>query len=463
MSTVKVNLMLLAVLLSAAGATAIRTCAQQPPPPSPSSLPDEIVRIHHRVVFLDALVRDKRTSNLASDLRTENFEVYADGKPRQISYFSREGDETRKPLALVLVLDLRRDGAGRFLRRTEILEAMMNELAKLPAGDEVAILVLQAGGDSTRRQWLTHFTRDRAQISTALSVIPSLVAEGSCCGEQSSAAIAGKGQEKGGARTEGKDAKGGGEARAARDETTAMTIEKAEPEGDKKPPNEIESETKIVAKNGDTVTKTIYKDGRVKTKKVSHSGTVEVEMDEEFDLAGAAHTAAELALKERPDSQAALVWISDGLVPVFYVERDVAVAELTKANVIFSALVTDMKLGFKLFKPILKPLGNWAGMSIYDSAQHVAKETGGEALGVNRPADYASGLNKIIGNLTGRYSLGFTLAETEQDDGQMHQLEVRVRARDAKGKERRLQVVSRHGYFMPKNAEAALATEHQAQ
>jgi hypothetical protein len=114
-----------------------------------------------------------------------------------------------------------------------------------------------------------------------------------------------------------------------------------------------------------------------------------------------------------------------------------------------------MKLGFKLFKPVLKPLGNMVGLSIYGSAQHIARETGGEAVRVNRPQDYATGLNKIIGNLTSRYSLGFTLAENEQDDGQMHNLEVRVRnARDAKGKERKLEVVSRRGYYSPKEQRA---------
>jgi len=124
-------------------------------------------------------------------------------------------------------------------------------------------------------------------------------------------------------------------------------------------------------------------------------------------------------------------------------------------NVIFSALVTEMKTGFKLFKPILKPLGNWAGIGIYGTSQHVAGQTGGEVVSVRRPEDYASGLQKIVGNLTGRYSLGFTLAETEHDDGQMHTLEVRARARDAKGKERKLIVASRRGYFMPKDDESA--------
>jgi hypothetical protein len=44
----------------------------------------------------------------------------------------------------------------------------------------------------------------------------------------------------------------------------------------------------------------------------------------------------------------------------------------------------------------------------------LAQQSGGEAVKVSRTKDYAAGLSKIIGNLTARYSLGFTLAETDK-------------------------------------------------
>lgn len=50
-----------------------------------------------------------------------------------------------------------------------------------------------------------------------------------------------------------------------------------------------------------------------------------------------------------------------------------------------------------------------------------------------------------------RYSLGFALSEQEKDDGRMHELVVRVKALDAKGKQRKLEVSSRRGYYMPKS------------
>src|SRR5690242_11243532 len=86
---------------------------------------EDTIKIRTRVVFLDALVKDKKTNLPISNLTTENFQVLDDGKPRNISYFTREG-QARKPLALVIILDLREDGAGRFLKEAEILKSMEN-------------------------------------------------------------------------------------------------------------------------------------------------------------------------------------------------------------------------------------------------------------------------------------------------------------------------------------------------
>src|SRR5437016_12539414 len=133
----------------------------------------DTIKVRTRVVFLDALVKDKRTGVPISDLKPENFEVYDDGKPRAISYFTREG-QARKPLALVLILDLRDDGAGRFLKRPEILKAMADELAKLPPGDEVGIMAMNIGEDE-KRIWLTHVTSNRNELATALARVPTFV------------------------------------------------------------------------------------------------------------------------------------------------------------------------------------------------------------------------------------------------------------------------------------------------
>jgi len=65
---------------------------------------EDTIKIKTRVVFLDALVKDKKTNLPISNLTSDNFAVLDNGKPRNITYFTREG-QARKPLALVLILD----------------------------------------------------------------------------------------------------------------------------------------------------------------------------------------------------------------------------------------------------------------------------------------------------------------------------------------------------------------------
>jgi len=111
--------------------------------------------------------------------------------------------------------------------------------------------------------------------------------------------------------------------------------------------------------------------------------------------------------------------------------------------------------------PIGKPIAGWMGMSLYGSAKYLAQQSGGEAVKVGSPKDYGTGLARIIGNLTARYSLGFALAEDEMDDGRMHSLEVRVKAKDEKGKNRKLLVSSRQGYYMSSLAPKDTAAKAQ--
>src|SRR5256884_8745508 len=153
---------------------------------APAILAQEVadtIKIRTRVVFMDALVKDRKSGIPITDLRPENFELFDDGKPRTISYFNSEG-QARKPLGMVLILDLRDDGAGRFLKRDEVRAAIVDELVKLPPGDEVAILAINLNtvDDKTaairngKAIWLTEFTREPAQLETALARIPALVA-----------------------------------------------------------------------------------------------------------------------------------------------------------------------------------------------------------------------------------------------------------------------------------------------
>jgi VWFA-related protein len=473
---------------------------------------DEVVKVRTRVVFLDALVTDKKTKSFAAGLAPENFEVLADGKPRPVSYFTREGDKNRRPLALALVFDLERLGAGRYMRRTEILEAMAAELSKLPPEDEVAVVVLDPNGVEDRREWLTPFTRNRAQTASAMAIVPTLVGEGAGGDggsdegapaqeaaerraqqagangatpvpvEKSAESIEGAAKEIEQTAKEQEKAKDGEQAAKEREKQRekerekGMSITIGTGEGVKvETPHDAKDEVVdeqdenvevdyIKDKKGNTVKRIVKPDGAMIIERTNKDGTTTQDYQEPFDLAAAAVEITKRVAEERPNSQPAVVYITDGIAPVFYTQRDYVEAKLLKSNVIFSALVTDMKTGFKFAMPLLKPLGNLAGISISGSAQYLAKATGGESVRVRRPADYANGLSLIVGNLNARYSLGFTLADTETDDGQMHALEVRAHAKDAKGKERKLEVKARRGYYLTtdavkKSAEAAKKNE----
>jgi len=383
---------------------------------------EDTIKIKTRVVFLDALVKDKKTSLPISNLASENFQVLDDGKPRNISYFTREG-QARKPLALILILDLREDGAGRFLKEPEILKSMENELAKLPPGDEVAIMAMDMNNEDEERLWLTEFTNDRAKLAAALARVPSMCVP-----------------------HEGQPAEKKSTEVAAKTDASAG-----------KPDDIVETET-IKGSNGGTVIRETRRDGSVNVKRTNKKGNVTVDLGDVYDMAAAVKDATRKAEELRPNSQLSIVWVSDGIAPIFFEDRDATEQILIKNNVIFNSLTVELRTLFKFLMPVAKPIGGWLGMSLYGSAKHLAQQSGGEAVKVGRVKDYGAGLSKIIGNLTARYSLGFALAEDETDDGRMHNLEVRVKAQDEKGKTRKLLVSSRQGYYMsstlPKEAAA---------
>jgi VWFA-related protein len=313
------------------------------------------VRVRTRVVFIDTLVKDKKTGAPVSDLTRENFEVLADRKPRRLAYFSREGDAHRRPLALVLVLDLVPYDTEKYLRRTEVLESLAAALKSLAPEDEVAITAW-LGDPGAPLRTLTDFTRAQATMSEALATVPSL----------------------------------------------AVTRGKA-----------------------------FYKD---KLNSILQK--------------------VNRAVQERPNSAVVVASVTTTVAPIPYVERDEITAGLVRANVAFSPLIVDIDKKYVLLRPLLESSGRLAGDDIYGAARYVSEQTGGDAIDVHRSRDYGTALQRIIAALAARYSLGFTLDEGERDDGRMHALEVRVKARDSRGQERKLIVRARRGYYLPKPEEA---------
>ncbi len=399
---------------------------------------------------MDALVKDKRTGVPISDLKPENFEVLDEGKARPISYFTREG-EARKPLALILILDLREDGAGRFLKRPEILETMATELAKLSPEDEVAIIAVNIGEDEGRTM-LTDFTRDRNQIAAALKQVPALMVSDD---EKIRAMVDASGKDTP-ASEEASDRIKGDRTEADNGPAPSQMEINKPAEDSNTNQNVVSVETYKDAKSGATITRTIMKDGTVASRRMSKSGNVTVASGEEYSLYAAAREVSRIATVQRPNSRAAIVWVTDGIIPIILEDRNATADLLVRSNVTFNSLTVSMRTLYRFLLPFAKPIGNWIGMSFSGSAKFLAKQSGGEAVQISRTSDYARGLSKIIGNLTARYSLGFTLAEEEKDDGRLHNLEIRVKAPDAKGKLRNLEVSSRQGYYM------TTATEKEA-
>lgn len=400
---------------------------------------DETIRVKTRVVFLDALVKDKRTGVPIADLKPENFEVIDDGNKRAISYFTRDG-QARKPLALVLVLDLRDSGAGRFLKRPEILKTITDELAKLGPKDEVAILAMDIHHEDEKRVWLTDFTRDPLQLAAALMRAPQFMAIDP--EDADNAANNAKDQRK----TEVSVSIGGSAEKGQK-------MEEPPPppptRGNSKAPGNDVVRTEVnVNKNGGTVTRTIHADGTVDIRRTDKKGNVELEISSIYDMAAAVKETVQKTKKHRPNSQLSIIWVSDGIVPILHEDRAATEQLVLRENVIFNSMTVELRTLFKLLLPIAKPVAGMVGLSVYGSAKRLAQLSGGEAVKMSRVKDYSTGLSKIIGNLTARYSLGFSLAEGEKDDGRLHNLEVRVKAVDQKGKTRKLEVSTRKGYYM---------------
>jgi VWFA-related protein len=334
------------------------------------------------------------------------------------------------------------------------VKAMADELAKLPSDDEVAILALNLNSSKAKGTviregkavWLCDFTRDRTVLANSLAQVPNVIDDDENTEAQRNVPAESE-------PTPSNQKKSGLTVSA----DTEKRVDEPDPKAASKEPNpeDILSTETIQGKNGAVITRTTMKDGSINIKRVNKSGHVQVQLDDIYDLPAAVRDATQYAQKQRSNSQTSIVWISDGIVPIFFEDRDATEQLLIRENVIFNSLTVDLRTLFKFLMPIAKPIGGWLGMSLYGSAKRMAQQTGGEAVKVSRTKDYGTGLSKIVGNLTARYSLGFALKEAEKDDGRLHDLEVRVKAQDQKGKTRKLQVSARKGYYMnlpPENA-----------
>lgn len=143
--------------------------------PEPSLSGEETISVRTREVFIDVLVRDKRTGAAISDLTRENFTVLDEGVPRQLTHFARAGAVRERPLALFIIFDISPGGAGRFLRDDETVRRLSAAIGQLPPEDEVAALALSVGGVRNKPRWLFDLTRDRAALGESLESLSDLI------------------------------------------------------------------------------------------------------------------------------------------------------------------------------------------------------------------------------------------------------------------------------------------------
>ncbi|PYS35334.1 MAG: hypothetical protein DMF75_03990 [Acidobacteria bacterium] len=339
---------------------------------------ENVVRIRTRVVFLDALIKDKRTGLPVKDLARDDFQVFDDGKPRAITYFSREGEAREKPLALVIVLDVWGGRSIDYLKKKEVAEQLVAAVDKLSSEDEVGVMLMSAEKDRNsdvflgRCEMLDGLTRDRAKTTAALRDVPRRAAQ-------------------------------------------------------------LQAYFKSFPAPGPDL-----------------SGSVQFPTSvSQGGLACASDEVSRLAAGEKANAQVVTIVLTDDFAPFDLDDRAESTRKLLASGVTVSALLMG-NLGFTnkvylgIVKPYIRALGSEQG-----SVDYLAKQTGGEAVRVDRPEEFAAAIGRLIDGLAARYSLGFTLGEGERDDGRLHKLEVKVKARDARGKERKLSVSARRGYYVP--------------
>ena len=336
---------------------------------------ENVLRVNTRVVFIDALVKDKKKDVPVRNLTRDNFTVLDDGRVRQLTYFSA-GSETRRPRALMLVIDFF-GGDGRGFHDKETVAGLASVLAKLPSEDEVAIAITWLGRDTSPcspldpdspnfppMQVLQDFTRDRGKIIASLEAIPDLVTK---------------------------------------------------------------YNRKALELKNDPLT---YEDA---------ASGIPCAVD-----------ALRRAAATRPDSQAAMVVATDDFVYFPFTARDEMIRSLLDNGITINLLrIRTSFLTGVIASVARKGAGYRKVPGTIEVVADATQKTGGETARVGSVKKYVREFEKLIGNLTSRYTLGFTIEDTEAKTNRLHKLEIRVKANDERGKERKVVVGARNGYYLP--------------
>jgi VWFA-related protein len=336
---------------------------------------ENVLRVNTRVVFIDALVKDKKKDAPVRNLTRDNFTVLDDGRVRELTYFSI-GSETRRPRALMLVIDFF-GGDGRGFHDKETVAGLASVLAKLPPEDEVAIATTWLGRDTSPcsplepaspnfppLQVLQDFTRDRGKIIAALEALPDLITK-----------------------------------------YNQKTIElKDAPQ--------------------------TYEDA---------ASGIPCAVD-----------ALRRAAATRPDSQAIMVVATDDLVYFPFTARDEMIRGALENGITINLLRIRTSFLTGIIASVARKGASYRKVpGTIDAVADATQQTGGEIVRVGSVKKYVQEFEKLVGNLTSRYTLGFTIEDNEENTNRLHKLEIRVKANDERGKERKVVVSARNGYYLP--------------
>ena len=359
----------------------------------------EVLSVNTRAVFVDTLVRDKKTNAPVTGLAPESFQVLDDGKPRPLVYFSREGTGRARPLAVVLALDLCTESIV-YLERPDVMERVVASLAKLHPDDEVSVVQTWCEPDAPRSFLLKSktveaLTRDREKTYAALRGVREF-------------------------------------AEKNRPQIEMLLSLKAAMKGSWK--------EGILGGLGTAV-------GAAPTEppiKVTLAPDFEYTIDK----------APQIAARERPASQVVIVEVSDGLESDRVGHSEETARKLIESGVTVCGLNVKRSLLGKAVEVTGRVVSPIFGLRFH-TITYYGRQTGGEVETVGTPEQFAAAVERIIGGIAARYSLGFSLADADLDDGHMHKLEVKVRAVDERGHTRKLVVVSRRGYYSRQRPQSA--------
>jgi hypothetical protein len=351
------------------------------PTPTQQEPVEGIVRINTRVVFIDTLVRDKKTGAPVMDLSLESFQVLDDDKPRKLSYFSREGT-VRRPLALMLVLDLS-TSAILYLERPEVMEHVIAALSKLKPEDEIGVMQRWYERKAEtffelRSRTVSDLTRDRAQTFAALRSVQQFAKQNL-------------------------------------------------------------PQVKILLGSFKDLFKTAWKVGLAGAVTGAPSPLTIAAAPNLEDMIDK----APLLARERPDSQVVIMEVTNDLGAEPLGKARKTAHELIGSGVTVCGMVVkrtlfdkEVNMGGQIMSPLLAVR--------FHTISYYGEQTGGEVGTVGSPEDFAGAVDRIISGLAARYSLGFTLAESERNDDRVHKLEVKVKPR---GRIREVAVSARHSYI----------------